>query len=142
MKNKKTFYTILDHTADLRVSITGNSMIDLFENAAYTLIDLMIKNVQREKTETIKTVISGIDIQDLMVRWLSEILFLFEGEYLIVTGINIINLTTEQLKSHLKVIHYNQKIHEILTEIKAVTYHQIEVFENKGVWNAKVIFDL
>ena len=117
-------------------------MVNLFENAGYTLIDLMLNIGRHEKPDNIKIDISGIDIPDLMVRWLSEILYLFEGENLIVTGINIDNLTPDRLKSHLEVIHYNHRIHEILMEIKAVTYHQIEVTENNGIWTANVIFDL
>lgn len=142
MAVKKTFYTILDHTADLRVKIKGNSMVNLFENAGYTLIDLMFDTRCIKKTETIEAEIRGIDLSDLMVRWLSEILYLFEGENLIVSGINIDNLTTNCLKSHLHTVKYNNDFHEVIMEIKAVTYHQIQVAENKGIWSANVIFDL
>ena len=117
-------------------------MVNLFENAGYTLIDLMLNINRHEISESIKTDISGIDLPDLMVRWLSEILYLFVVENLIATNINIDNLTPNHLKSRLEVIHYNHKFHEILMEIKAVTYHQIEVAENNGLWTANVIFDL
>jgi SHS2 domain-containing protein len=142
MDMEKTFYTVLDHTADLRVSVKGNNMVNLFENAGYTLMDLMLNITRYEKSDQIKIDITGIDLPDLMVRWLSEILYLFEGENLIVTGINIDNLTPNRLESNLKVIHFNYGIHDILMEIKGVTYHQIEVTENNGIWTANVIFDL
>ena len=86
--------------------------------------------------------ISGSDPADLMVRWLTEILYLFEGENLVVTDINIDSLSSSGLKATLTTSPFDPKFHEIIREIKAVTYHQIAVTDENGIWTARVIFDL
>jgi SHS2 domain-containing protein len=135
-------FTILDHTADLGVNITGNSLVDLFENAAKTLLHLMFRVRLDKKADLIQISISGNDLADLMNKWLSEILYLYAGENLVVTGINIDSLSSASLKATLKTSPFNPKFHNIIREIKAVTYHQIAVTDENGIWTARVIFDI
>ena len=135
-------FTILDHTADLGIKIHGANLIDLFENAGKVLIHLMTRINSHEKSASMKISISGDDLADLMVRWLGEILYLFEGERLVVTSINIDFITFNELEATLATIPFNSRTHKILREIKAVTYHQIEVTDKGDVWEARVIFDL
>lgn len=135
-------YTLLDHTADLGITIRGANLIDLFESAGNALIHVMLGDNPRGKTRSMKISVSGDDLADLMVRWLGEILYLFEGDDLVVTSINIDSLTSSQLEATLETVPYDPEIHEILNEIKAVTYHQIEVTNKGDIWEARVIFDL
>jgi SHS2 domain-containing protein len=37
---------------------------------------------------------------------------------------------------------FQEGVHVIKTEVKAVTYHRIEVRQENGRWRAQVIFDL
>jgi len=135
-------YTILDHTADLGVMIKGTGLIDLFENAGRTLLHLMFRIRLTKQADFTKISISGNDIADLMVRWLTEILYLFAGENLVVTGINIDSLSPAVLEATLRTAPFDPKSHKIIREIKAVTYHQIAVTDENGIWTARVIFDL
>jgi SHS2 domain-containing protein len=135
-------YILLDHTADLGVEIKGISLIDLFENAGRTLIYLIFGTTHTVNGQYKKVSVAGDDLADLMVRYLSEILYLFEGEKLVVDSINIESLSHNRLVGLLRVSPFDSRNHEILTEIKAVTYHQIEVASRKGIWTARVIFDL
>ena len=135
-------YTLLNHTADLGIKIRGNNLIDLFESAGNALIHVMLGDNPPGKTRSMKISVSGDDLADLMVRWLGEIHYLFEGEDLVVTSVNIDSLTPSQLEATLETVPYDPEIHEILNEIKAVTYHQIEVSNKGDTWEARVIFDL
>ena len=135
-------YTMLDHTADLGVIITGSSLVDLFENAGRTLLHLMFKIRPDKKADLIRISISGNDLADLMNKWLSEILYLYAGDNLVVTGINIDSLSPASLNATLETSSFNPKFHKIIREIKAVTYHQIQVRKEGGRWRAQVIIDL
>lgn len=132
----------MNHTADLGIMVRGTNLIDLFENAGNALIHVMLGNKIPGKTRSRKIFVSGDDLADLMVRWLGEILYLFEGDYLVVTSISIVSLTSSQLEATLETVPYDPEIHEILNEIKAVTYHQIQVTQQGDIWEARVIFDL
>jgi SHS2 domain-containing protein len=94
------------------------------------------------EADLIRISVSGNDLADLMNKWLSEILYLYAGENLVVTGINIGSLSSASLNATLKTSPFNPKFHKIIREIKAVTYHQIAVTNENGIWTARVIFDL
>jgi len=46
------------------------------------------------------------------------------------------------LKAVVKGEPFQEGIHVIKTEVKAVTYHQIYVKKENGDWKAQIIFDL
>ncbi len=135
-------YTLLDHTADLGIRVQGTDLKDLFESAGRALMHLMIRAEVPNKTQSIKISVSGEDLADLMVRWLGEILYLFAGEDLFVTSIRIGSISSAYLAATLETAPLEPEVHEILREIKAVTYHQIEVTETAHGWEAIVIFDV
>jgi SHS2 domain-containing protein len=133
---------LLDHTADLGINVRGENLKDLFETAAKALMHLMIDGESQDKTSDMNITISGQDLPDLLVQWLGEILYLFEGEDLVVTSIHINSLSFSRLNATLRTVPFNPTVHEILSEIKAVTYHQIQVIEKESFWEAQVIFDM
>jgi SHS2 domain-containing protein len=135
-------YSLLSHTADLGIIVKGNSCEELFRNAGLSLMDLMI--LYKSPGSGVKTTISinGNDLPDLMVKWLSELLYLFEGERLVTTEIHVNSISPNNISSAIETVELDSRHHEVLREIKAVTYHQIAVIEEKGIWQARVIFDL
>lgn len=135
-------YHLLDHTADMGLEIKGADPADLFKNAGRALLNIMLGHIPLKGSDTIKISLTGDDLSDLMVRWLTEILYLFEGERLIVTDINIDSLASAAIDATMMTIPFDPQQHEILREIKAVTYHQIDVTRKHGTWEARVIFDL
>jgi SHS2 domain-containing protein len=135
-------HTLLDHTADLGIRVWGSDLEDLFENAAKVLVHLFISGDSPLETLPRKIHVSGEDPADLMVKWLGEILYLFEGERQVITSLHIDSLTPSSLEAYVNTVPFDPEIHEVLREIKAVTYHQIEVAYKGDHWEAKVIFDL
>ena len=142
MIETNSHYTLLDHTADLGVRIWGADLKTLFKNGGKTLIHLMLRGESPQKELPKKILISGDDLADLMVRWLGELLYLLEGEKLVITSIRIVDVRPTCLEAALKTVPFDPEFHEILTEIKAVTYHQIEVMQKGDRWETQVIFDL
>ena len=135
-------YQIIDHTADLGIIVKGPDVKSLFILAAQAMTDLMVKGDISEKTAIRDVLVEGEDFPDLMVRWLGEILYLFEGENLMVHSIEIKSISPIQLKSILSLTGFEPEYHEVLREIKAVTYHQISVDKANDRWEARVIFDV
>ncbi|UCG63997.1 MAG: archease [Deltaproteobacteria bacterium] len=135
-------YQIIDHTADLGIVVKGVDVEDVFIRAAYAMTDLMVKADISEKGGKRKVLVEGEDFPDLMVRWLSEILYLFDGEHILVSAIEINSISPIRLRSTLTVVPLKRGHHEILREIKAVTYHQISVRRIHDGWEARIIFDI
>ena len=135
-------YTLLNHTADLGIRIYGTDLRNLFENAGMALMHLMLRGVSPLKPSSYKLALAGTDSADLLVRWLGELLFLLEGENLVVTSIQILDMTPLRVEATLDTVPFDPDFHEVLSEIKAVTYHQVEVAYKHGRWEANVIFDI
>ena len=135
-------FEIIDHTADLGIAVAGTSLKELFQNASHAMMRIMVEQVPVETGEATQISVQGSDLPDLMVRWLGEILYIFQGENRLVTQAEINRITPKHLDARIRTIPLSPENHEILTEIKAVTYHQIEVIRNGRLWKARIIFDL
>jgi SHS2 domain-containing protein len=105
-------------------------------------MSLMMQGSPPKESGSINISVSGHDLEDIMVRWLGEILYLFEGENLVVTKIDIESFSNVSLSATLKAVPFDPECHKVLREIKAVTYHQIDVAQKNDFWTARVFFDL
>ena len=142
MNSTPVTYQIINHTADLGIIVKGPDVKQLFIHAARAMIDLMVEGDISERIATRDVLVKGEDFPDLMVRWLGEILYLFVGENLIVDSIEVKSISAVQLKSILTLARFEPEHHQVLREIKAVTYHQIAVDKRDDGWEARVIFDI
>jgi SHS2 domain-containing protein len=135
-------YQIINHTADLGIIVKGPDVDSLFIHAARAMTDLMVRGDLGEKAFLRDIAIEAADLPDLMVRWLGEILYLFDADQLIVDSIEIKSLRPNKLEATLAFASFKPKHHKVLREIKAVTYHQISVCKVNDEWEARVIFDI
>jgi SHS2 domain-containing protein len=137
-------YKFFDHTADIGVEVTGRTRKDLFVNVAEALVDVMIesktgrKAAKRQK----RIMVEGTDVADLLINFLRELLYLFNGEQFVVNSCEIIQFTDKELQARLTGESFYSKKHLIKTEIKAVTYSGAKVEKIKAGWRARVIFDV
>lgn len=137
-------YKFFDHTADIGVEVTGRTRKELFVNAAGALFDVMILHKAGRATAKRQKKISveGSDAADLLINFLREILYLFNGEKFVTGSCEIIKFTNKALQARLTGESFNNKKHLIKTEIKAVTYSGAKVERLKDGWRARVIFDV
>jgi len=135
-------FEILDHTADIGIIVYGENLKALFENAGraffYLITDL--RKVRRQTERRI--VIKGESLDRLMVDWLTELLYLHDVENLLFKEFQVESVGKNGLEAIAKGEPFQEGVHAIKTEVKAVTYHRIEVRHEKGRWRAQVIFDL
>jgi SHS2 domain-containing protein len=142
MGRKKVDYQVLDHTADLGLEVRARDLKALFRAAALAMMDVMVRAPIEKPTESKRISVSALDLPDLLVRWLGEVLYLFQGDGYMVTEVRIDAVVPTHLDATVDLVPFNPERHEILCEIKAVTYHLISVAEGPGLCSARVIFDL
>jgi SHS2 domain-containing protein len=138
----KKSYTLLDHTADLRVRITGTSRAALFKNAGLALADLICDPATLNPEQTLTIDIAGDDPADLMVNFLRELLYQWAGNEKLIKTVDILDISDDALSVRIHTARYKSDQHAILNEIKAVTYHQIAVDQTDDGWQASVVFDI
>ena len=135
-------YRVFNHTADLGVEIYGKTVEELFVNAAFAIGDLMTDLQNVEVTKVRRIFAEGTDWEDLLVNYLREVLYLFNGEGLLLGDYAIIELDPQHLVAEARGELFDPNRHRINTEIKAVTYHQVLVRETETGWIGRVIFDV
>jgi SHS2 domain-containing protein len=138
----QSYYTLLNHTADLRIRVSGTDPADLFENAGLALFDLITKPDRLRPREEIEVAVTGDDPADLMVNYLRELLYLWTGKEQLVKTIDIAQISATTVSARVSMERYQPERHEIIHEIKAITYHQIEVSRTAEGWQAMVVFDV
>lgn len=140
MTQKK--YRLINHTADLGIEVYGEGLQELFSNAGFALFDIMtdISRV-RETTEKFITV-EGNDLEQLMVNWLNDLLYLFDVEGLLFKRFEVQEVADNHLKALVVGECYDPDRHIMETAVKAATYHQIQVVKENNGWRAQIIIDL
>ena len=135
-------YRLIDHTADFGIKIFGRDAIDLYRNAALALADLLVRGSTDRPSSRRDLRIQGADPADLMVNWLRELLYLWNGYQRITVDVDIRELYDHHLNALVTLSDFDPQQHHILHEIKAVTYHQVAVEQGERGWWARVIFDV
>ena len=133
---------MLDHTADLRIRVSGSDPAALFKNAGLALFDLIVEPDTLTTDETLEVQVHGEDPADLMVNYLRELLYLWTGGEKLVKMIHILHISDTAVSARVSTDRYQPQCHDILHEIKAVTYHQIDVRMTADGWQALVVFDI
>lgn len=135
-------FRIIDHTGDLGILVYGRDLEELFSNAGEAFFDI-ITDVQRVRESTERIIrVEGPNLEDLMVRWLGELLYIHDVDGLLFRSFWIDELRDGSLKARARGEAFDEKRHVMKTEMKAVTYHKIQVKEEKEGWSARIIFDL
>jgi SHS2 domain-containing protein len=135
-------YEPLSHTGDLGMLVYGRDVPELFAHAAWAMFDLMSDATLIQPRLTMTIGVEGSDLEDLLVRWLSELLYLYDTQHFLYCAAAFTTLEPTCLAATVQGETFDAARHPIDTEIKAVTYHQIAVRQADGAWQAQVIFDL
>jgi SHS2 domain-containing protein len=135
-------YEQLEHVGDIRIKVFGDTIKDLFINAGFALFDIMVtgEKTKNEFAETIE--VSGIDQEELIVNWLTELNYLFLTELKIFNAFEIERFTETEITATVLGEKFNPHFHEIKNEIKAVTFYDLEVVQKKNWWETKIVFDI
>lgn len=134
-------YRTIDHTADVGLEFEASSLADLFHTAGLALFNEMVSGVGDERPTQRSVEVSGLDVEDLLIRFLNDLLYVFEEERQVITDISIRTVSERHVRADVTAVPFNPEVHEVIENIKAATYHQIRVERNR-TWKARVIFDV
>ena len=135
-------FRFINHTADLGVIIFGKTLPELFQNAAESFFSIITELEDIRENEIRHFFLKAPDLEELLVAWLNEFLFLFETEMLLFRRFEINYLTKSNLEANAWGEKYIEGRHSIKRVIKAVTFHQLQIREKNGHWQTQIIFDL
>ncbi len=133
-------YEFVEHTADLTFKACGRDLNKLFENAAEALEStlIMLEGVALRETTTIE--MTSDSCEDLLYDWLAELLVTFEVNRFAVKKC-IVNIAGLSLNAECWGERIDPNKHTLNTEVKAVTYHNLQIKKN-NVYHAEITLDV
>jgi len=136
-------FEFFDHTADIGVRVYGNSLAELFENAACAMYEALGRLHKPESNRQKSLKLEAESAEDLLHDWLADLLYEIEVNHILYDGFEIHELTPLHLAATLRGGPIDFTRSQTNEEIKAVTYHQLGVeSQPDGSWRATVIFDV
>jgi len=137
----KGSFEFIDHTADAGIRVEAPTLEDLFETAGFAFSELVTNADSLDWRVERRFKLEEDDIETLLVSWLQELLYLLDTEDLVFSRFRV-KLYDFSLEATAWGEPFDPKVHTMKTEIKAVTYHQLEVAKSDQGWQAQVIFDI
>lgn len=132
-------YKILEHTADLKIRFRGNTFTQLLENSALALSHLLLPDKDNGNT-TLKLTLNGTSREQMLVRFLNELIFHTQTEYVVFNRFEI----TES-RNAINVVCKGSRIDPSENpeyDFKGVTYHDLKIEENDGILTSDLVIDI
>ena len=135
-------FETFDHTADIGLRVTAANLSSLFEDAGRGFYSLIIDNIDAIQLRDERSFsLSSGSLEMLYLNWLNELLFCFETELLVLTDFEI-HLSDHHLTGTARGEVLDIRRHQTHFNVKAITYHQLQVSRTHQGWLAEVILDI
>ncbi|MBU1912913.1 MAG: archease [Candidatus Omnitrophica bacterium] len=139
-------FELIEHTADVGIKVRGSTLTELFENAARGMFCVIAGEgykAQGSKVEKKIEIYKNRDnYEEILVSWLSELLYIFNREKIYFNDFRILSLNDSGLKAEASGINIDLYQSNIYTEIKAVTFHNLKIEEDVDGFSCTIIFDV
>ena len=127
----------IDHTGDRALQIHGKDLEELLLNAARGLNSILASNQITGPGRQEKFIeLEAMDMEDLLVDWLSELVYWAEIKMLIFHECKIESVSPNHLRAEI----YGAPVKQLTKHIKAVTYHNLEIVRSSVGLTATVVF--
>ncbi|XP_065567020.1 protein archease-like [Artemia franciscana] len=138
-------YEYLDHPSDVQIHSWGDNIEETFEQCAVGMFGYMTDLEKVDIVDVIDIEVSASDLINLMFRFLDELLYKFSAEpNFISKKIKIFEFDKENFK--IRARGYGEPFtlekHTQGTEVKAITYSNMQVYDEEGHQEAFVIVDI
>ncbi len=138
-------YEQIEHTADVGLRVWAVSVDELFAEAARGLLSVMGAAAGDAPQTSLRVEIDAPDVEALLVDWLSELLYLFEGRGVVPHPVETRVLRGPGSEWRLEAEVSGPGAERFVQHgpaVKAVTYHGLSVAETARGWEARVYLDV
>lgn len=143
MKNNNFKY--FDTTADIGIEVQAENINKAYTNCGLATLNL-ITDIEKIKPKISKKIyIESEDEYGLLYDWITELLILLDSENYMTSQYNISITQKDDMFILDGTIYgdiYNTNIYNYKTEVKAITYHKMEIENKNGIYSIRFIVDL
>ncbi len=132
----------VEHTADMGLRCKAPTLEGLFECAARGMFEIIASLDEIGPTESVPVSLKAANLEELFVGWLEELLYIWESQRILLSKFTVSSVQPRSLEGEVAGETYDPKHHELQSEIKAATYHDLHIEQKGDGWEVQVIFDL
>ncbi|CDW54668.1 protein archease [Trichuris trichiura] len=138
-------YEYLDHTADVQLHAWGDDLKEAFEQVGVSMFNYMtdLKNVDAMYTYDVEAI--GDDMISLLYHFLDEWLYAFSAEpFFVPKAIRVLEFDKQQffIRARGWGESFDLSKHTQGTEVKAITYSNMQVYDDNDRHEVFVIIDI
>jgi SHS2 domain-containing protein len=128
------------HTADLEIRVWGKDLEELFKAAVEGMFHLCGVESPEEGSSTFKKTLDlqAMDYEGLLILFLEELLYHLTEDYQLLEVTKLSIGGEFQLKAQLK----GTEIESYQRDIKAVTYHNLNIVKAGDGYTVDIVFDI
>jgi len=139
-------YRILPHTADGKFQAFGTTLEEAFGNAALATASLMWDWSKVEPRTRYSVRVRGRDREQLLVKFLGEVIFLFETRRFLLGEVASLTIEQGEADCRIEAVFIGDHLtdrHELFGAVKAVTYNEMKIEESDcGLYTVQVVVDM
>ena len=135
-------YTFLEHTADVKFLAEANSLEEVFIESANALKEsicgkiIVLEQIKKEIE------IKGSNIESLLYNFLEEFIVLLETEDFLISKIESLSIDRKHFIIKTTISGDKTDNYKFTNDVKAITYNDMFVKEENGIWKAQVVLDV
>jgi SHS2 domain-containing protein len=137
MSSQANFVEV-EHTADWAIRVRGATLPELFVNAAMGMYSLMVDLASMMPTIERAVEVKGVDAEALLVNWLNELVYHTEMDGEVFCKFHIESFEPTYLRAQ---VQAGRGV-ELKKQIKAVTFHNLQIIRTGNGYEVTVVFDV
>ena len=135
-------YEQIPHTSDIALRVYGKDLKELFANAAYGMFDIIADLEGLKESVSINVSLKAPSKEELLVSWLDELLYSFYTKSIIFFKFDIDSINKEELVAKAHGRHVGENRNRLKSEIKAATYHDLNIKDEQDGLSVEIVFDV
>ena len=146
---RKKYEFLEGYTADVAFIAYGDTIDEVFANAAEALTEIQTDVSKVDPAECINVTVEGYDMENLLKRWLEELLYYRDvrGMFFSRFEVTIREIEQEgekilQLSGRICGEKFDPDKHTSKVEVKAISYHDMRVGKKDNIFFARVLVDI
>ena len=135
-------YRIIRQSSELSIRLSGDSLQGILADAGAALFDLFVDMTAVEARESVTLEVDGLDNDDLMVNWMRELLYEYQGSGYMLKEFDIHEAGEFFVRAEARGEKFDPDRHEEREAIGAVAERLSHLGKMGFQWTAQVGFEL
>ncbi len=135
-------FELLEHPADIGFRAFADTLQELFVNSALAMLSIADDPAAADPRQEYPITVESGDREALLVDWLSEILYWFDGKRIAFRDFRVHQFSDTAIHATGLGEPRTPERHSARLIVKAVTYHQLKIEQRDGLWCAEVYLDV